>query len=122
MRMIRKEKPDMATLQHRPPCWPDDNKANSCAIAHYNRVINGHTDLSTDWLGWKQRGKWLVSPQGDRISPERMKGLLWRIKAEERLALARARNAQKQVRHQPVKVVVIDLADWHARNVGSMAG
>lgn len=123
MRMIRSEKNDMATLQHKPPCWPDDNKANPCAIAHYHRVINGHTDLTADWIGWKQRGKWLVSPQGDRISPERMKGILWRIQAEDRLAIAKARNIRnKAVRQQSVKVVVVDLADWHARNVGTMAG
>lgn len=123
MRMIRsKGHPFESPL--RPPCWPAGQTVpNACAAAHHFRVVDGHTDLTADWLGWKQRGEWLVSPQGDRINHERMKGILWRLQAEERLAIARARNAQeKAVRHQPVKVVVVDLADWHARNVGTMAG
>jgi hypothetical protein len=121
MRVTRN--PNAHAVDLRPPCWVDGQKQNPCAVAHYDHVVNGHVDLRADWLGWKQRGKWLVSPQGDRISPERMKGILWRLQAEDRLAIAKARNAQgKAVRHQPVKVVVIDLADWHTRNVGTMAG
>ena len=29
----------------RPPCWQDGKKQNSCALAHYERVVHGHTDL-----------------------------------------------------------------------------
>lgn len=107
-----------------PPCWPEDRtKPNPCALAHYARVVNGHNDLTADWLGWKQRGHWLVSPAGDRISPERMKGVLWRLQQEERLTAARNRNAsRKAVRQQLVKVVVVDLADWQAQRFGSRAG
>lgn len=109
---------------NRPPCWPKDRtKPNPCALAHYARVVDGHTDLTADWLGWKQRGRWLVSPAGDRISPERMKGVLWRLQQEERLTAARNRNAsRKAVRQQLVKVVVVDLAYWRAQRFGSRAG
>ena len=73
-------------------------------------------------LGWKQRGRYLVSPDGQRISPERMRGIMWRMDAEARRDTARARNEKRKVLQGQVKVVVVDLADWHARNVGSRAG
>lgn len=108
----------------RPPCWPTDcTKPNPCAVQHYARVVDGHNDLSGDWYGWKQRGHWLVSPSGDRISPERMKGLIWRLAQEECLAATQSRNAaRKAVSRGLVKVVVVDLADWHAQRFGNRAG
>lgn len=111
-------------MNDRPPCWPkDQTKPNPCALAHYNHVVNGHVDLRADWLGWKQRGRHLVAPSGERISPERMTGLLWRIAQEERLAKLRARNAARSSAGRlMVKVVVVNLADWHAQRFGSRAG
>lgn len=107
----------------RPPCWPQGNvQPNTCALAHYARVVNGHNDLAGDWAGWKQRGRYLISPCGDRISPERMKGVLWRIDQETRLTAVRNRNAsRKSNRRQWVSVVVAELTDWHARYLGSRA-
>ena len=93
-------------MMDRPPCWQDGKKQNPCALAHYERVVHGHTDLRADWLGWKQRGRYLVAPDGQRISPERMRGIMWRL----------------EVSQGPVKVVVVELADWHARHFGSRAG
>lgn len=109
---------------NRPPCWPVDRaQPNPCALAHYARDVDGHADLTADWLGWKQRGRWLVSPSGERISPERMKGILWRQQQEEHLSAARNRNSsRKAVRRQMVKVVVVDLQDWHAQRFGTRAG
>lgn len=109
----------------RPPCSPSDrSQPNPCAQAHYDRVVHGNHSFTGEWLGWKQRGRWLVSPNGDRISPERMKGILWRLQAEERRDSAKARNAQrrKAVSQEMVKVVVVNLADWHAQRFGSRAG
>lgn len=100
----------------RPPCWQDGKKQNPCALAHYERVVHGHTDLRADWLGWKQRGRYLVAPDGQRISPERMRGIMWRLDAEARRDAARARNAKRKVSQGSVKVVVVELADWHARH------
>lgn len=80
-------------MNPRPPCWPGDRvQPNPCALVHYARVIEGHTDLTADWLGWKQRGRWLASPASDR---------LWRLQQEERLTATRNRNAsRKAVRQQ----------------------
>ncbi|MGS1079136.1 DUF3653 domain-containing protein [Pseudoxanthomonas beigongshangi] len=80
-------------------------------------------DLDGEWYGWKQRGRYLVSPEGDRLTLERMKGLSWRLHMEERVTAARNRNAsRKAVRQQMVKVVVVDLADWQAQRFGTRAG
>ncbi len=109
-------------LMDQPPCWQPGPKQNPCALAHYNRVVHGHTELRADWLGWKQRGRYLVAPDGQRISPERMRGIMWRLDAEARRDAARTRNVKAKVSQGPVKVVVVELADWHARHFGSRAG
>lgn len=75
-----------------------------------------------DWLGWKQRGRYLVSPDGQRISPERMRGIIWRMDAETHRDNARARNAKAKVSQGCVKVVVVELADWQAGHFGGRAG
>ena len=36
-----------------------------------------HIDPGGHWLGWKLRGRVLVSPDQDRITPERLRGLLF---------------------------------------------
>ena len=88
----------------RPPCWQDGNKQNPCALAHYERVVHGHTDLRADWLGWKQRGRYLVAPDGQRISPERMRGIMWRWAAH--LWMARQRTLSAQLPQSRVLVVL----------------
>lgn len=50
-------------------------------------------DWPTEWAGWRFSRGQLVSPDGDRISPERLRGLLWRQAQEARAA---ARQARKQ--------------------------
>lgn len=80
-------------------------------------------DLDGEWYGWKQRGRYLVSPEGDKLTLERMKGIAWRLDIETRLSAARNRNAsRKAVSQGLVKVVVVDLADWHAQRFGTRAG
>ena len=39
--------------------------------------VHGALDLEGAWLGWRLRGRDLVSPDGDRISPERLRGLMF---------------------------------------------
>lgn len=48
------------------------------------------------WNGWRftASGQQLVSPDGDRITPERLRGLLWRHAMERRAAARRAREQQ----------------------------
>lgn len=89
------------------------------------RVVEIRTDVPSTWVGWSfsANGRHLVSPDRDRITPERLAGILWRDAMELRRAGLRSRReAEKPVLRGRVKVVVVDLADWHARHFGSRAG
>lgn len=80
-------------------------------------------DLTDDWRGFRIRGRYLIGPDGDRMTPERLRGLLWRDYLELRRAgYASRRKAEKGRLQGLVKVVVVDLADWHAAHFGSSAG
>lgn len=63
----------------RPPCWPDTEPAcpNSCAAALYDRLVYGKQHLTQEWRGWRLAGRVLVSPDGDRITPQRLRGILF---------------------------------------------
>lgn len=89
------------------------------------QIVEIRTDVPSQWTGWhfSDNGRHLISPDRDRITPERLAGILWRDSMELRRAGLRSRReAEKPVLQGRVKVVVVDLADWHARNVGSRAG
>jgi len=80
----------------RPPCWPVGQPCpNPCAAAHYERLIYNRTHLAGPWEGWRLAGRFLVSPEGDRITPERLRGLLWRQAQEQRRDSARARREKR---------------------------
>lgn len=68
-------------------------------------------DLTGNWCGWRLRGRHLVSPDGERITQERLSGLLWRDGMELRLAGYASRRAAEKARckRQPVKVVIVEL-------------
>lgn len=89
-------------MDNRPPCSPA-RIANSCAAALYEFRIHGIGPLGGDhWRGWRLAGRMLVSPDGDRISPERLRGLLWREKQEKRFGVVPvndAGSAGARVRH-----------------------
>lgn len=88
-------------------------------------IVEILTDVPAPWSGWSfsASGRHLLSPDRHRITPERLAGILWRDAMELRRAgLKSRREAEKRVLQGKVKVVVVDLADWHARNVGSRAG
>jgi hypothetical protein len=75
----------------RPPCWSEGQPCpNTCAEQLRSRVIRNHTPLFGEWAGWRMAGRCLVSPDGDRISPERLRGLLFveagRLRVEKRRA------------------------------------
>jgi hypothetical protein len=78
-----------------------------------------HIDLTDEWYGHRIRGRFLVDPNGQRITPERLAGLMWRDAAELRLAgfesrrRAEAENRAKQYGPR-VRVVVIELAEFRA--------
>lgn len=108
----------------RPPCWPEGQACpNLCASALHDRLTRNHTALHGPWTGWRLAGRDLVSPEGDRIAPERLRGLLWRQDSEARRDAARARNAAKQrVSSMTVTVVRIANDDWHRERFGTVAG
>lgn len=105
----------------RPPCWPKGQECpNSCAQAHYDRTVYNQTPLHGPWTGWRMAGRDLVTPDGVRLSPERLRGLAWRQEAEKRLAGSLQRK--KRVRQGVVTVVRVDLQDWHRERFGTVAG
>ncbi len=51
-----------------------------------------------DWNGWRFAGRFLVSPDGDRMTPERLRGLCWRDYLELRRAGFPSRRAAESVK------------------------
>ena len=91
---------------------------------HYDRVVHNRCALHGPWRGWRLAGRDLVSPEGTRLTPKRLEGLVFRLEAEERLQRARERNASRKataVRRELVKVVVVELDDWRRRHFGGSA-
>lgn len=101
-----------------PTCW--HCKAETTED-HHRRVVYNHTTLHGPWDGWRMAGRELVSPDGERITTERLRGLMVRQALEARRDAARRRN-EKRVSRMPVKVIVVDLADWQTRHFGRAAG
>lgn len=109
-------------METRPPCWPDRMPCpNDCAAKLLNQHAHNHVELTGPWSGWKLRGRDLVSPTGLRLSPERVAGLAWREHNEAWLESkkARAAAAAKARGQQPVKVVVITLADYRQNGIAA---
>jgi uncharacterized protein DUF3653 len=61
--------------------------------AHRERIVHNRTPLYGPWSGWRMAGKDLVSPDGDRINPRRLAGILWAERARAR-GLAKAGYAK----------------------------
>lgn len=88
-------------------------------------VLVPYRDLPPDWNGWRFSHNTLIAPSGERITVERLRGLLWRDATELRRAGYASRRAaeagQRSAKYGPkVKVVIVDLADLrlHGRAVG----
>lgn len=74
-----------------------------------------HIDLTHEWYGWRQRGRYLVSDDGQRMTVERLRGLLWRDHNQLYLKGLRSRRQFEERRRAAafqVKVVVVNLADY----------
>lgn len=108
----------------RPPCWSEGAPCpNSCAAALHDREVHNRVALSGQWQGWRLAGRDLVAPDGQRIAPERLRGLLWRQESEARLATAKAkREAFEGISKNLVTVLRIPNSDWHHERFGSRAG
>lgn len=56
-----------------PTCFHCNRESSD---AHYDRIVHNVTPLYGPWAGWRMAGRVLISPDRDRISPERLRGLL----------------------------------------------
>lgn len=82
--------------------------------------------LPEPFSGYRVHSRYIIDPKGQRITPERLKGILWRDEMELRRAgyayRRKAEEAKKRFGETKVKVVVVELADWHQRHFGNIAG
>lgn len=101
------------------PCHVIGTKPNACALAVHNLRTYGKADLGGPWAGWRLAGRDLVTPDGLRIPPERVRGLAWRQDSEARLERARAANEARRNDGQMVRVVVVTLAEFRAMRTGA---
>lgn len=110
---------DLTETANRPPCWPAGQPCpNNCAAQVRDMIALNHCRLHGPWAGWRLAGRELVSPDGVRLSAERVRGLAWRQEAEQRLAHVRARR--KQVTGDAVVTVIrVRNNDWHAERFGT---
>jgi len=115
---------DLTETANRPPCWPAGQPCpNNCAAQVRDMIALNHCRLHGPWAGWRLAGRELVSPDGVRLSAERVRGLAWRQEAEQRLERVRARNtARKAGLRGDVTVIRMPLRDWHLERFGSRAG
>lgn len=44
---------------------------------HYRRVVYNEAALFGEWRGWRLAGRYLVSPTGERLMPERLRGIMF---------------------------------------------
>ena len=101
------------------PCHVVGTKPNACALAVHNLRAYGCADLGGPWAGWRLAGRDLVTPDGLRIPPERVRGLGWRQDAEVRRDRARAANEARHNHRQMVRVVVVTLAEFRSMPTGA---
>lgn len=88
---------DLTDYNNRTPCWPMGQPCpNKCAAQVRDLITRNHVHLHGPWAGWRLAGRDLVSPDGIRFSPERLRGLTWRQEAETRLAHIRAKHKQQE--------------------------
>ena len=65
---------------------------NDCASQRHDRIAHNVTLLHCRWAGWRMAGRELVSPDGDRISSERLRGIMFREAGLARIAACRNRR------------------------------
>ena len=77
-----------------PPCIKAGLAWNKCAEKQFEEQILNHITLVADWQGWRFKGKDLVSPDGMRINPQRLRSILW---AEKRLSVGGTKKRTAEV-------------------------
>jgi len=86
----------------------------------FDALVRANIDLAGPWQGWRLRGRHLVTPGGERLTPERVAGLAWRDAMELRRAGYASRRAAERAAHGPtIRVVVVDLHEYRERGVSA---
>lgn len=78
-----------------PPCIQLGQPMNHCAKRRYDEQILGNIALFGDWSKWRFAGRDLVTPDGLRISPQRLRNILMAENLRNRSKIAE--RAQKQL-------------------------
>lgn len=82
-------------------------------------IVEILTDIPADWRGFRFADRYLITPDGDRMTPARLRGLAWRDAMELRRAgFASRRRAERGAGGQ-VKVIVVDLQDYRENGVAA---
>lgn len=92
---------------------------------HAPRIVEIRADVPSQWAGWSFSacGRFLIGPNRQRITRERMEGILWRDEQELRRAgLKSRRKAEKAGHRGMVTVIRLPNADWHRERFGCIAG
>jgi len=96
----------MAKDINAPPCVKLGEPMNWCAKRQMAERLLGHFALVNEWAGWRFAGRELVSPEGLRINPERLRGILH---AEKQKAVTRGQFAQETA--QSARIISLEFAD-----------
>ncbi len=62
------------------------------------------------WNGWRLRGRFLVSPHGDRITPERLEGIVLREDLHQRYHVAKVK---RELAGRTARVVWLPRREMH---------
>lgn len=73
-----------------PPCVRLGEPLNWCAKRQMAERLLGHFALVENWAGWRFAGRDLVSPDGLRINPTRLRCLMLQEKQQSGPAMKRA--------------------------------
>lgn len=93
-----------------PPCHVPGTKPNACASALFAWTTAGTGPLFGPWTGWRLAGRLLIGPGGERISPERLRGLVWTQETRQALDAAQAKRKADPL----VRVVVVRLSEFRS--------
>ena len=77
-----------------PTCWHCQAETPG---EHYERIVYGKERLHGPWEGWRLAGRHLVAPDGARITPERLRGILFQ----------EANRRRRQVKRDPAALLVL---------------
>lgn len=65
-----------------PKCWHCQAEFTE---EHHLRIVYGTAPLYGPWMGWRTAGRYLIGPGGVRVTPERLRGLLWAEEQRKRV-------------------------------------